>query len=360
MKRLGSSDSLGALMSICPTSTDEHNQGNSHVYPREFQSMLEGLDEEGCVEESGHVPEKKRRLSVDQVKALEKNFEVENKLEPERKVKLAQELGLQPRQVAVWFQNRRARWKTKQLERDYGVLKANYDTLKHNYENLQHDNEALIKEIRELKSKLQDDKSEGKVLVKEEVMVSESDDDKAIDHQAKTSTDDVLAECDEDDDANELNFVESFSSSNGVMNGASIFTDFKDGSCDSDSSAILNEENLNNSSSSPNAAISSSGGGVVLQTVPHQFLISNGGGGGGVGGSSSTTISNGFQFGHDSKAAILGEAHKSSSAAAAAAYQPQFVKIEEHNFFSGDDSCSTFFSDDQPPTLHWYCPEEWN
>lgn len=109
--------------------------------------MLDGLDEEGCVEEGGHVSEKKRRLSVEQVKALEKNFEVENKLEPERKVKLAQELGLQPRQVAVWFQNRRARWKTKQLERDFGVLKANYDSLKLNYDNLQHENEALVKEV---------------------------------------------------------------------------------------------------------------------------------------------------------------------------------------------------------------------
>jgi len=109
--------------------------------------MLEGLDEEGCVEEVGHQSEKKRRLSVDQVKALEKNFEVENKLEPERKVKLAQELGLQPRQVAVWFQNRRARWKTKQLERDYGVLKANFDTLKLNYDTLNHDNEALRKQV---------------------------------------------------------------------------------------------------------------------------------------------------------------------------------------------------------------------
>ena len=110
--------------------------------------MLEGLDEEGCVEEySGQISEKKRRLSVDQVKALEKNFEVENKLEPERKVKLAQELGLQPRQVAVWFQNRRARWKTKQLERDYGLLKANYEALKHNYGSLQRDNETRLKEV---------------------------------------------------------------------------------------------------------------------------------------------------------------------------------------------------------------------
>lgn len=109
--------------------------------------MLDGLDEEGCVEEAGHVSEKKRRLSVEQVKALEKNFEVENKLEPERKVKLAQELGLQPRQVAVWFQNRRARWKTKQLERDYGLLKANYDALKVNFDALQRDNDSLLKEV---------------------------------------------------------------------------------------------------------------------------------------------------------------------------------------------------------------------
>jgi len=116
--------------------------------------MLEGLDDEGCVEEPGHHAEKKRRLSVDQVKALEKNFEVENKLEPDRKVKLAQELGLQPRQVAVWFQNRRARWKTKQLERDYGVLKANYDSLKLNYDTLQQDNEALLKEVESRDSRI--------------------------------------------------------------------------------------------------------------------------------------------------------------------------------------------------------------
>lgn len=131
---------------------DEENNWNNHAYSRDFriQSMLEGLDDDEAttyVEESGVGSEKKRRLRVDQVKALEKNFEVDNKLEPERKVKLAQELGLQPRQVAIWFQNRRARWKTKQLERDYNVLKANFDSLKHNYESIQHDNEALLKEV---------------------------------------------------------------------------------------------------------------------------------------------------------------------------------------------------------------------
>lgn len=93
-------------------------------------------------------PEKKRRLTVDQVESLEKSFEVENKLEPERKVQLAKDLGLQPRQVAIWFQNRRARWKTKQLEKDYETLKASYDALKINYENLVKEKKKLETEVK--------------------------------------------------------------------------------------------------------------------------------------------------------------------------------------------------------------------
>ncbi|MCL7041780.1 hypothetical protein MKW94_029465 [Papaver nudicaule] len=92
-------------------------------------------------------PEKKRRLTVDQVEFLERSFEVENKLEPQRKVQLAKDLGLQPRQVAIWFQNRRARWKTKLLEKDYDSLKASYDTLKINYENLLKETEKLKTEV---------------------------------------------------------------------------------------------------------------------------------------------------------------------------------------------------------------------
>ncbi|KAL2543058.1 Homeobox-leucine zipper protein HAT5 [Abeliophyllum distichum] len=56
-------------------------------------------DYDGCFRQ----PEKKRRLSPDQVRFLEKSFEVENKLEPERKIQLAKEIGLQPRQVAIWL-----------------------------------------------------------------------------------------------------------------------------------------------------------------------------------------------------------------------------------------------------------------
>lgn len=53
---------------------------------------------------------KKRRLNMEQVKTLEKSFKMGKKLEPERKAQLARALELQPRQIAIWFQNRRARW----------------------------------------------------------------------------------------------------------------------------------------------------------------------------------------------------------------------------------------------------------
>ncbi|RRT34982.1 hypothetical protein B296_00044185 [Ensete ventricosum] len=114
------------------------------------------MEEMECEEElcSNGLGEKKRRLSMEQAKALEKNFKVENKLDRKRKLRLAQDLGLQPRQVAVWFQNRRARWKTKQLERDYGTLKAQHDALKLDCDALRHDKEALIAEIKYLKAKL--------------------------------------------------------------------------------------------------------------------------------------------------------------------------------------------------------------
>lgn len=110
--------------------------------------MLDNLDHEEVGEEGASFgAEKKRRLSVEQVKALEKSFEKENKLEPERKNRLAEELGLQPRQVAIWFQNRRARWKTKQLERDYGVLKSNYDSLKVDYDSLEQEKKSLLSQV---------------------------------------------------------------------------------------------------------------------------------------------------------------------------------------------------------------------
>ncbi|KAH9626314.1 hypothetical protein KSS87_012858 [Heliosperma pusillum] len=314
MKRLGGSDSLGALISMCPSS-DEHSPRNKHMYSsREYESMYEGMDEDGCIDESGHIPEKKRRLSVEQVKALEKYFEVENKLEPERKVKLAQELGLQPRQVAVWFQNRRARWKTKQLERDYGLLKSNFDTLKLNYDSLLHDKDSLLNQIKVLKSKL-NEKTESNISIKEEAMMCDSE------NTGKT-IEPITPQPSVDEEPN----IEK----RGVA-------ELKDGPSESDSSAILNDDNNN----SPNASNCSSDGGIIQQ----EMLLK-----------SPRSPSLGFNC--TSSASMHRFNFTESRADSENVYQPQYVKLEEHNFFSGEESCN-FFSDEAAPTLHWYCPDQW-
>ncbi|XP_020258712.1 homeobox-leucine zipper protein HOX27-like [Asparagus officinalis] len=51
---------------------------------------------------------KKPRLSKEQSAFLEESFKEHNTLNPKQKVALAKQLNLRPRQVEVWFQNRRA------------------------------------------------------------------------------------------------------------------------------------------------------------------------------------------------------------------------------------------------------------
>ncbi|KAG7544813.1 Homeobox-like domain superfamily [Arabidopsis suecica] len=92
---------------------------------------------------------RKRKLTDEQVNMLEMSFGDEHKLESERKDRLAAELGLDPRQVAVWFQNRRARWKNKRLEEEYNKLKNSHD-------NVVVDKCRLESEVIQLKEQLYD------------------------------------------------------------------------------------------------------------------------------------------------------------------------------------------------------------
>lgn len=92
----------------------------------------------------------KRRFSDAQIKSMETMFETESKLEPKAKIQLAKELDLQPRQVAIWFQNRRARWKSKQLERDYNLLKANYDALATKFEAINKEKQMLLMQLQKM------------------------------------------------------------------------------------------------------------------------------------------------------------------------------------------------------------------
>ncbi|RWR96742.1 homeobox-leucine zipper protein ATHB-4 [Cinnamomum micranthum f. kanehirae] len=60
-------------------------------------------------EEEGETTRKKLRLSKEQSAILEESFKEHNTLNPKQKIALAKQLNLRPRQVEVWFQNRRAR-----------------------------------------------------------------------------------------------------------------------------------------------------------------------------------------------------------------------------------------------------------
>lgn len=95
----------------------------------------------------GCSQEKKKRLTTDQLESLERSFQEEIKLDPDRKLKLSRDLGLQPRQIAVWFQNRRARWKAKQLERLYDTLKQEFDAMSKEKQKLQEEVIAKPKPI---------------------------------------------------------------------------------------------------------------------------------------------------------------------------------------------------------------------
>ncbi|KAI5569077.1 hypothetical protein BDE02_12G054400 [Populus trichocarpa] len=147
----GSSPSFLGSRSMMSFADVHQANGSTRPFFRPYDHEDNGDDD---LDEYFHQPEKKRRLTVDQVQFLERSFEVENKLEPERKIQLAKDLGLQPRQVAIWFQNRRARWKTKQLEKDYEVLQSSYNGLKADYDNLFKEKEKLKAEVNLLTNEL--------------------------------------------------------------------------------------------------------------------------------------------------------------------------------------------------------------
>ncbi|KAL8192629.1 hypothetical protein R6Q57_027814, partial [Mikania cordata] len=92
-----------------------------------------------------------RRFTNQQIKSLETIFQTESKLEPRKKLQVAKDLGLQPRQVAIWFQNKRARWRTKQLERDYTKLRATFDSLSSRYDLLHKENQSLTRQLNKLR-----------------------------------------------------------------------------------------------------------------------------------------------------------------------------------------------------------------
>ncbi|XP_019226342.1 PREDICTED: homeobox-leucine zipper protein HOX11-like isoform X2 [Nicotiana attenuata] len=96
-------------------------------------------------ENNNGLARKKLRLTKEQSAFLEESFKEHNTLNPKQKLALAKQLKLRPRQVEVWFQNRRARTKLKQTELDCEYLKRCCETLTE-------ENRRLQKELQELRA----------------------------------------------------------------------------------------------------------------------------------------------------------------------------------------------------------------
>ncbi|CAA3006000.1 homeobox-leucine zipper ATHB-52-like [Olea europaea subsp. europaea] len=91
---------------------------------------------------------KKNRLNKAQMKILEASFEATKKLDPEHKFHLARELGVPPRQIAIWYQNRRARWKNQSLEVDYNSLQTRLETALSEKKQLEEEIDSLRGELK--------------------------------------------------------------------------------------------------------------------------------------------------------------------------------------------------------------------
>ncbi|XP_019160133.1 PREDICTED: homeobox-leucine zipper protein HOX3-like [Ipomoea nil] len=107
--------------------------------------MIEEEDDQSSINGGVH-PRKKLRLTKEQSLLLEESFRLNHTLNPKQKEVLAMQLRLKPRQVEVWFQNRRARSKLKQTEMECEYLKRWFGSLTEQ-------NRRLQREVEELRAK---------------------------------------------------------------------------------------------------------------------------------------------------------------------------------------------------------------
>ncbi|CAN6196127.1 unnamed protein product [Urochloa humidicola] len=100
----------GAGAAVAAASSSPNNSAGS--FPTGLGGGGGGGDRAGSRasdEDDGGSARKKLRLSKEQSAFLEESFKEHATLNPKQKQALAKQLNLRPRQVEVWFQNRRAR-----------------------------------------------------------------------------------------------------------------------------------------------------------------------------------------------------------------------------------------------------------
>ncbi|KAL8231186.1 hypothetical protein R6Q57_000964 [Mikania cordata] len=135
--------SLISVASVCVKREREAKSGESERVNNISSTTSDQVEDD---DDNSVHERKKLRLTKAQSVLLEEAFKHHSTLNPQKqKQELARELKLMPRQVEVWFQNRRARTKLKQTEVDCQYLKKCCEALKE-------ENTRLYKELQELKA----------------------------------------------------------------------------------------------------------------------------------------------------------------------------------------------------------------
>ncbi|KAG8495819.1 hypothetical protein CXB51_009371 [Gossypium anomalum] len=115
-------------------------------------SLLRGKEEmksgsESELQETTEQPLKKKRYhrhTAHQIQELEAVFKECPHPDDKQRMKLSQELGLKPRQVKFWFQNRRTQMKAQQDRSENVILRAENESLKSEFYRLQAELSKLV------------------------------------------------------------------------------------------------------------------------------------------------------------------------------------------------------------------------
>ncbi|KAM7275192.1 hypothetical protein ACFE04_017058 [Oxalis oulophora] len=137
-------------LTICVPGLSSSTYLPTSVRDLDINQIPSGGGEDESMEEeeessNGGPTRKKLRLTKEQSRLLEESFRQNHTLNPKQKEALATQLKLKPRQVEVWFQNRRARSKLKQTEMECEYLKRWFGSLTEQ-------NRRLQREVEELRS----------------------------------------------------------------------------------------------------------------------------------------------------------------------------------------------------------------
>ncbi|CAN7002774.1 unnamed protein product [Brassica oleracea var. botrytis] len=137
--------SVPGFSSSPPSVSDEGSGGGREQLKLDMNRLPSSEDDDELSHGGSAPPRKKLRLTREQSRLLEDSFRQNHTLNPKQKEALAKHLMLRPRQIEVWFQNRRARSKLKQTEMECEYLKRWFGSLTEQ-------NHRLHREVEELRA----------------------------------------------------------------------------------------------------------------------------------------------------------------------------------------------------------------